>query len=76
MVSAVPFLRIVADARSGAMGDAGIGISPDPNAMHFNPSKIVLRKKGLPFPLPPRWLPGTGLNDVYLAYLTGLLQTG
>ena len=27
ILTAVPFLRIVSDARSGAMGDVGIGIS-------------------------------------------------
>jgi len=41
VVSAVPFLRIISDARSGAMGDAGIAVSADPNAMHFNASKLV-----------------------------------
>ena len=40
IVSAVPFLRITPDARSGAMGDAGIALSADPNAIHFNPSKL------------------------------------
>ena len=72
ILTAVPFLRIVADARSGAMGDAGIGISPDANAMHFNQSKLVLAEQplGISATYTP-WLRSLGLNDVYLAYLTG-----
>ncbi|MCB0502347.1 MAG: hypothetical protein KDD32_06660, partial [Bacteroidetes bacterium] len=38
--TAVPFLRIIPDARSGAMGDVGIGLSPDANATFFNAAKI------------------------------------
>ena len=34
--TAVPFLRIVPDARAGGMGDVGFGLSPDANAMFFN----------------------------------------
>ena len=36
VLSAMPFLRIVPDARSGAMGDVGIAISPTSNSIHFN----------------------------------------
>jgi len=72
VVSAVPFLRIISDARSGAMGDAGIAVSSDPNAMHFNASKLVFSDQslGLAATYTP-WLRSIGLNDVYLAYLTG-----
>ena len=72
VVSAVPFLRIISDARSGAMGDAGIAVSADPNAMHFNASKLVFSDQslGLAATYTP-WLRSIVLNDVYLAYLTG-----
>ncbi len=72
ILTAVPFLRIVSDARSGAMGDVGIGLSPDANAMHFNQSKLVMAEKplGISATYTP-WLRSLGLNDVYLAYLTG-----
>lgn len=72
VTSAVPFLRIVADARSGAMGDAGIAISADPNAMHFNASKLAFAedKMAMSATYTP-WLRSLGLNDVYMAYLTG-----
>ncbi len=70
--TAVPFLRIVADARSGAMGDVGIAISADPNAMHFNASKLALAQEDLALSATyTPWLRSLGLNDVYLAYLTG-----
>jgi len=77
VVSAVPFLRIISDARSGAMGDAGIAVSADPNAMHFNASKLVFSDQslGLAATYTP-WLRSIGLNDVYLAYLTGFKQIG
>lgn len=72
IVTAVPFLRIVADARSGAMGDVGIALSPDANAIHFNASKLVFSEEegGLSASYSP-WLQALGLNDVYLAYLSG-----
>ncbi|MBP7183964.1 MAG: type IX secretion system outer membrane channel protein PorV [Saprospiraceae bacterium] len=70
--TAVPFLRIVPDARSAAMGDVGIAISPDANALHFNTSKLAFAKEdlGISATYTP-WLRALGLNDVYLAYLTG-----
>jgi hypothetical protein len=72
VVSAVPFLRIVPDARSAGMGDVGIGLSADPNAMHFNPSKLVFADEGLAMSATyTPWLRSLGLNDVYLAYLSG-----
>jgi len=35
IITAVPFLRIAPDARAAAMGDAGIAVSADANALHF-----------------------------------------
>lgn len=71
IITAVPFLRIVPDARSGAMGDAGIAISPDANAMHFNASKLAFAENdlGISATYTP-WLRALNLQDVYLAYLT------
>ena len=75
VVTAVPFLRIVSDARSGAMGDVGIGLSADANAMHFNASKLVFTEQevGVSATYTP-WLRSLGLSDVYLAYLTGFYK--
>jgi hypothetical protein len=72
IVTAMPFLRIAADARAGAMGDAGLATSADANSMHFNASKLVFAEKdlGVGVTYTP-WLRALGLNDVYLAYLSG-----
>ena len=45
ITTAVPFLRISPDARSGAMGDVGIAISPDANAQYWNVAKLPFTKK-------------------------------
>jgi len=39
--TAVPFLNISPDSRSGALGEAGVAISPDANANFWNPSKLA-----------------------------------
>lgn len=72
IVTSLPFLRIGPDARSGAMGDAGIAVSPDANAMHFNGSKLAFADKevGISATYTP-WLRALGLTDVYLAHLSG-----
>lgn len=77
IISAVPFLRIVPDARSAAMGDGGIGISADANSMHFNASKLAFVENdlGLSASYSP-WLRSLGLQDVYLAYLAGYKKLG
>ncbi len=71
IVTAVPFLRIVPDARAGAMGDVGMATSADANSMHFNASKLVFAEKdlGIAATYTP-WLRALGLSDVYMAYLT------
>ena len=72
LLTAVPFLKIVPDARSGAMGDAGLATSADANSMHFNASKLAFAEQdfGLSVTYTP-WLRELGLTDVFLAYLSG-----
>ena len=72
IISAVPFLRIVPDARSAAMGDGGIGLSADANSMHHNASRLAFIESdlGLAASYSP-WLRSLGLQDVYMAYLAG-----
>jgi len=41
ITTGVPFLTISPDARSGAMGDAGVASSPDANSIHWNPAKYA-----------------------------------
>src|SRR6218665_1591092 len=47
ITTAVPFLRISPDARSGAMGDVGIALSPDANAQYWNVGKLATSSKDL-----------------------------
>lgn len=70
--TAVSFLRIVPDARSGAMGDAGLAISPDANSIHFNASKLVFAEKnmGVSLSFAP-WQRSMDGNGSYLTYLSG-----
>ncbi|HUM47229.1 MAG TPA: type IX secretion system outer membrane channel protein PorV [Chitinophagales bacterium] len=69
--TAVPFLRIAPDARSGAMGDVGVGLSPDANAVFWNTAKIsfAANKLALGVTYTP-WLRAL-VNDIYLASLGG-----
>lgn len=68
--TAAPFLLITPDARSGAMGDVGVAISPDANSFHWNPAKLAFLDKptGLSASYTP-WLRNL-VPDVDLGYLT------
>ena len=58
------FLFVVPDARFGALGDAGIGLSADPNSMHFNASNLTFAENlGVSVTFTP-WLRALGLTDV------------
>ena len=76
ITTAVPFLRISPDARSGAMGDVGIAISPDANAQHWNLSKLPFAAKpyGLSVTYTP-WLKDL-VPDIFLAYISGYAKFG
>lgn len=70
VTTAVPFLRISPDARSGGMGDVGVATIPDANSSFWNQAKYPFAesKSGIGLTYTP-WLKGLGLNDVYLASL-------
>jgi len=75
VTTAVPFLRISPDARSGGMGDVGIATSPDANSSFWNQAKIPFAKsKAAVSASYTPWLKGLGLSDVYLASLAGYYQ--
>jgi Type IX secretion system protein PorV len=72
VTSAVPFLRIVSDARGGGMGDVGIATSADANSLHYNPSKLAFAEKKVSISATyTPWMRSLGLQDVYMAYLSG-----
>ena len=72
VTTAVPFLRISPDARTGGMGDLSLATSPDANSSFYNLAKMPFNesKGGIGVTYTP-WLKDLGLNDVYLASLAG-----
>ena len=69
ITTAVPFLMIAPDARSGAMGDAGVSSTPDANSMHWNPAKYAFIDNDMGFSLSySPWLRAL-VNDIFLGYL-------
>ena len=71
VTTAVPFLRISPDARSGGMGDIGVATSPDASSGFWNIGKVAFNesKGGIAATYTP-WLKNL-VNDVYLASLSG-----
>ena len=71
VTTAVPFLRISPDARSGGMGDMGVATSADAYSGLWNVGKVVFNtnKGGIGATYTP-WLKDL-VNDVYLASLVG-----
>ncbi len=65
------FLNFAPDARSAALGDAGVALSPDANATYWNPAKLpyVEDDYGVSLSYTP-WLRNL-IDDMYLTYLTG-----
>ena len=71
-LSAMPFLRIIPDARGGGMGDAGIAVTPDANSMHYNSSNLAFIEDDASISATyTPWLRELNLNDIYLAYISG-----
>lgn len=72
VTTAVPFLRISPDSRAGGMGEAGIATSADVNSPFWNLAKTPFNESkgaiGLTY---TPWLKRLGLNDVYMASLSG-----
>ena len=70
ITTAVPFLMIAPDSRSGALGDAGVALSPDGNSLHWNPSKMAFSENELEVSLSyAPWLRAL-VDDMNLSYLT------
>ena len=71
ITTAVPFMMIAPDARSGAMGEAGVATAPDANSMHWNPAKYAFIEQDFGFGISySPWLRRL-VNDINLAYLSG-----
>lgn len=74
VTTAVPFLRISPDARSGGMGDLSIATSPDAAASYFNLGKVSFNElnAGVNVTYTP-WLKNL-VNDVYLASVSAFYK--
>ncbi|MCX6350867.1 MAG: type IX secretion system outer membrane channel protein PorV [Bacteroidetes bacterium] len=71
ITTAVPFLIITPDTRSGGMGDVGVAISPDANTIHWNPAKLAFMEHdgGMSISYTP-WLRSL-VPDISLSYISG-----
>ena len=71
ITTGVPFLTIAPDSRGGAMGDAGVALSPDANSQYWNPAKYAFTTSdmGVALSYTP-WLRNL-VSDINLAYLVG-----
>lgn len=74
ITTAVPILTVSPDARSAAMGEAGVAISPDANAIHWNAAKLgfLQHQYGVSASYTP-WLRNI-TDDMGLAFLSGYKQ--
>lgn len=74
ITTAVPFLLIGGDSRSGAMGEAGVAITPDANAQYWNASKLAFAEDemGIALSYSP-WLRQL-VDDMSLVYLSGFMK--
>lgn len=71
ITTAVPFLNIGPDARSGGMGELGAGTAPDAISQHWNPAKYAFIENDMGFAVSySPWLRQL-VNDINLAYLSG-----
>lgn len=71
ITTAVPFLMIAPDSRSGAIGDAGVALSPDASSIHWNSAKMAFSDKEFEVALSySPWLRAL-VDDMNLAYLSG-----
>ena len=71
ILTAMPFLRIDPDTRSGGLGDAGVALSADANAMHHNAARLAFSENnlGVSATYSP-WLRNLGIDDIYMLYLS------
>jgi hypothetical protein len=76
ITTAVPFLMIAPDSRSGALGEAGVAITDNPNATHWNLSGLAFTEKkfGVGLSYTP-WLRQL-VPDINLSYLSGFYNLG
>ena len=71
ITTAVPFLMITPDSRSGSMGDVGAATSPDASSISTNPAKYSFIEDDLGFSISyVPWLRAL-VPDINLSYISG-----
>lgn len=68
VTTAVPFLLITPDSRSGAMGEAGVALGDDAWATFWNPAGYAFQKGSAVALTHADWLPAFNLGDVWIAH--------
>ncbi|MCB0835465.1 MAG: type IX secretion system outer membrane channel protein PorV [Bacteroidetes bacterium] len=77
ITTAVPFLLVAPDSRSAGIGEAGVAVTNDANAMHWNPSAMAFFEDRMGFSMSySPWLRALGIPDINLMYLSGYYNTG
>ena len=74
ITTAVPFLQITPDSRSGAMGDVGTALSPTSNSFFWNTSMLAFTEDDSEISLSySPWLRNIA-NDISLSHLAGFIR--
>lgn len=77
ITTAVPFLLVAPDSRSGGMGEVGVAITDDANAMHWNAAALAFTENKMGFSMSySPWLRALGIPDINLMYLSGYFNVG
>jgi len=74
IITSVPYLRAITDARSGGMGNNRLTTTPDANAIFYNSSKLAFvdRKVGFSSGF-TSWLPQLDLENTWLGTFSGYI---
>lgn len=69
ITTAVPFLMICPDSRSGALGEAGVAFADNANALYWNPSILPFAENKLGFSINyTPWLRALSIPDINHAF--------
>lgn len=76
ITTAVPFMGIAPDSRSGALGESGTALSANSNSIYWNTSMLNFAKDDAEISISyTPWL-RTLTNDMHLSYLAGYKRLG
>lgn len=69
VTTAVSFLEIAPNSRASAMGEGGGALGDDAWAIYWNPAGYAFQKGSEISLSHANWLPGFGLNDMWIAHM-------